>query len=152
VRLFSRTRDELIEFPELVAPISQLPGELILDGEILAWRDTRPLPFTELQKRLGRKHLDLFIQSDIPVIFVAFDLLFQDGELLLDEALSARKTRLHALFKQAPALLREANYTECDSALSVQQVFQNSLRAGHEGIVAKVADSPYTPGRRGGYW
>jgi len=46
VRMFSRTRDELIEFPELVAPVAQLPGELILDGEILAWRNSRPLPFT----------------------------------------------------------------------------------------------------------
>src|SRR5207245_2446804 len=55
VRIFSRTLAEVTEFPELVEPISELPGELIIDGEILAWRDTRPLPFTELQRRLGRK-------------------------------------------------------------------------------------------------
>src|SRR5207245_9326060 len=53
--IFSRTLAEVTEFPELVEPISELPGELIIDGEILAWRDTRPLPFTELQRRLGRK-------------------------------------------------------------------------------------------------
>src|SRR2546429_7073173 len=44
VRIFSRTLAEVTEFPELVEPISELPGELIIDGEILAWRDTRPLP------------------------------------------------------------------------------------------------------------
>ena len=91
VRIFSRTLDEVTEFPELVQPIRELPGELILDGEILAWRDTRPLPFTELQKRLGRKQIDMWMQHDIPVKFVAFDLLYQDGELLLDERLADRE-------------------------------------------------------------
>jgi DNA ligase-1 len=152
VRIFSRTLDEITEFPELAPALVRLPGELILDGEILAWRDTRPLPFTELQKRLGRKRMDLFIQNDIPVKYVAFDLLYQDAELLLDEELSRRKARLDALLAHAPPALRVARPTECRSAGDVQVAFRNSLAAGHEGIVAKVANSPYTPGRRGGYW
>jgi len=152
VRIFSRTLDEVTEFPELGPPISGLPGELILDGEILAWRDARPLPFTELQKRLGRKHLDMFIQNDIPVKYVAFDLLYQDGALLLDESLTERKARLDAIFANAPAALRVAGHGECKTADAVQLAFRNSLAAGHEGIVAKVASSPYTPGRRGGFW
>jgi DNA ligase 1 len=152
VRIFSRTLDEITEFPELVQPISRLPGKLILDGEILAWRDTRPLPFTELQKRLGRKHMDLFIQNDIPVKYVAFDLLYQGGELLLDEPLMKRKIRLESLLADSREALRLAGRTECKSPDAVQLAFRNALAAGHEGIVAKVADSPYTPGRRGGYW
>jgi DNA ligase 1 len=152
VRIFSRTLDEVTEFPELVQPITQLSGELILDGEILAWRDDRPLPFTELQKRLGRKRLDMFIQNDIPVKYVAFDLLYQDGELLLDEPLIKRKARLDAICANASAKIRVAGRTECTTAAEVQLAFRDSLAVGHEGIVAKVADSPYTPGRRGGYW
>jgi DNA ligase-1 len=152
VRIFSRTLDEVAEFPELAQPIRELPGELIVDGEILAWRDTRPLPFTELQKRLCRKRMDLWIQQDIPVKFVAFDLLFQDGELLLDEPLAKRKSRLDAVFTNAPAALRVAGRAECRTAGAVQLAFRNSLAAGHEGVVAKAANSPYTPGRRGGFW
>lgn len=152
VRIFSRTLDEITEFPELVRPLGELPGELILDGEILAWRDTRPLPFTELQKRLGRKRLDMFIQNDIPVKYVAFDLLYQDGELLLDEPLTKRKARLDAFGKNAPAALHIAGFTECQAPDAVRLAFRNSLGAGHEGIVAKVANSPYLPGRRGGFW
>jgi DNA ligase 1 len=152
VRIFSRTLDEVTEFPELVQPVRELPGELILDGEILAWRNGRPLPFTELQKRLGRKHLDMFIQNDIPVAYVAFDLLYHDGELLLDEPLTKRKARLDAVCRNAPATLRVAHRIECRTAGAVQLAFRNSLQAGHEGIVAKVADSPYAPGRRGGFW
>ncbi len=152
VRIFSRTLDEVVEFPELVQPIAALPGELILDGEILAWRDTRPLPFTELQKRLGRKRVDMWMEHDIPVKFVAFDLLYRDGELLLDEPLAKRKILLDAIFAGASAALRVAEQTACRSAEEVSLVFRNALAAGHEGIVAKVADSPYMPGRRGGFW
>jgi DNA ligase-1 len=152
VRIFSRTLDEVTEFPELVQPIGALAGGLIVDGEILAWRDARPLPFTELQKRLGRKRVDMWMQHDIPVKFVAFDLLYQDGELLLDESLATRKTRLDAIFAGAPAALRVAGRTECRTAPEVSLAFRSALTAGHEGIVAKVADSPYTPGRRGGFW
>jgi DNA ligase-1 len=152
VRIFSRTLDEVTEFPELVPAIRDLPGELILDGEILAWRDDRPLPFTELQKRLGRKNLDMFIQQDIPVKYVAFDLLYQDDELLLDEPLAKRRKQLAKITANASAALRLAASVECDSAFAVESAFRNALAAGHEGIVAKAADSPYTPGRRGGYW
>ena len=152
VRIFSRTLDEVTEFPELVPAIHVLPGELILDGEILAWRDSRPLPFTELQKRLGRKHLDMFIQNDIPVKYVAFDLLYQDGQLLLNEPLSQRKVRLDVLAANAPPPIRVAGRVECASAGAVRLAFKKALAAGHEGVVAKSADSPYTPGRRGGYW
>jgi DNA ligase-1 len=152
VRFFSRTLDEIAEFPELLPAIRQLSGEFILDGEILAWRDRRPLPFTELQKRLGRKHLDLFIQTDIPVRYVVFDVLYRDGELLLDQPLAARKSLLGALLADAPSGLRLAGSTECKAADDVEGVFRKAIAAGHEGIVAKTADSPYMPGRRGGYW
>ena len=152
VRIFSRTLDEVTEFPELTRPISQLRGELILDGEILAWREDRPLPFTELQKRLGRKRVDLWMQSDIPVKFVAFDLLYADGELLLERPLTERKGRLEKLFGEADPMVRAAGRVECKTAEEVRLAFRSSLLAGHEGIVAKTADSPYTPGRRGGLW
>jgi ATP-dependent DNA ligase I len=150
--IFSRTLDEVTEFPELLPAIAALPGQLILDGEILAWRNARPLPFTELQKRLGRKRVDMWMQYDIPVKFVAFDLLYQNGKLLLDEPLAKRETLLDAIFSNTPMALRVAGRTECRSAEQVSLAFRDALRAGHEGIVAKVADSPYTPGRRGGFW
>src|SRR3984893_9516065 len=97
VKVFSRTLDEIVEFPELNVFFAKLPGELILDGEILAWHGSRPLPFTELQKRLGRKQLDLWLQHEIPVRFAAFDLLYQDGNLLLEETLEQRRGRLEKI-------------------------------------------------------
>lgn len=155
VRFFSRTLDEVTEFPELREPVGCLPGAFILDGEILAWRDTHPLPFTELQKRLGRKQtqMNLWTQNDVPVKFVCFDLLYQDGETLLDRPLRERRARLEKLLAASRASpVHAAPSTLCHSPDEMTDLFRASLAAGHEGIVAKAPDSPYTPGRRGGYW
>jgi len=157
VKMFSRTLDAITEFPELERPVSALPGELILDGEILAWHDARPLPFTELQKRLGRKQMDLWLQQDIPVKFLAFDLLYQDGELLLDSPLTERRKRLERIFSGVGLASPEtaigiAPIALCDSAGSIEKAFRETLAAGHEGVVVKSPESLYTPGRRGGAW
>ncbi|MDP9146603.1 MAG: ATP-dependent DNA ligase [Acidobacteriota bacterium] len=153
VKVFSRTLDEVTEFPELNPPFAKLPGDFILDGEILAWNGSGPLPFTELQKRLGRKQLDLYLRHEIPVRFAAFDLIYQDGELLLDEPLAGRRARLEKIL--APGL-NSAVYTataiRCDSAAAIESAFRESLAVGHEGIVVKMPQSLYTPGRRGRSW
>jgi len=153
VRIFSRTRDEVTEFPELYAPLAGLPGEFILDGEILAWRDLRPLPFTELQKRLGRKKIDLWMQHDIPVRFLAFDVLLHDGQLLLDTPLRERKGHLQRVLDATKdGHVAAAKTRLCSAAEEVEAAFRASLEAGHEGIVAKAADSLYRPGKRGRAW
>ena len=153
VKVFSRTLDQIVEFPELDAFFAKLPGDLILDGEILAWHGSRPLPFTELQKRLGRKQLDLWLQHEIPVRFAAFDLLYQDGTLLLEETLEQRRGRLKKLVPTGGSSpIYPATAIRCESVSAIQQAFQGSLAAGHEGIVAKRPESLYTPGRRGRSW
>jgi DNA ligase-1 len=155
VKIFSRTLDEVTEFPELVAPIAALPGEFIFDGEILAWKGAQPLPFTELQKRLGRKtnQLNLWAQHEVPVKFVPFDILYLNSEILLDLPLRDRRAKLATLFS-APydSTIELAPAKLCDSPDSVASAFRDALAAGHEGIVAKDPQSAYTPGRRGGNW
>jgi ATP-dependent DNA ligase I len=153
VKVFSRTLDEVVEFPELNASFANLSGEVILDGEILAWHGSRPLPFTELQKRLGRKQLDLWLQHEIPVRFAAFDLLYCDGELLLDEPLAQRRQRLEKILPPGQASpVYTAAAIRCESVGEIHQAFKRALAAGHEGIVVKRPDSLYTPGRRGRSW
>jgi DNA ligase 1 len=152
VKMYSRTRDEVTEFPELYAPLATFPGEVILDGEILAWRDGHPMPFTELQKRLGRKRIDLWMKLDIPVKFIAFDLLFENGELLLELPLGERRERLRKLFGQPAEGIALAEAEPCQTAQQAMAQFRGALAAGHEGIMAKAIDSRYTPGRRGGAW
>lgn len=153
VKLFSRTLDEIVEFPELVAPVRALPGEFILDGEIIGWRNGRPVAFTELQRRLGRKHADLFLPLELPVSLIVFDLLWHDGDLLLDRPWSERRGRLRRLLAGAQApLVQLSSSGPAITREDFERAFRGALDRGHEGIMAKSPDSPYVPGRRGRYW
>jgi DNA ligase-1 len=153
VKIFSRTLDEVVEFPELAPSLAVLAGEYIVDGEILAWHDSQPLPFTQLQKRLGRRKPDRRLMEEIPVKFVLFDLLYRDGELLLDRPLLERRSRLKQLLGQGhPEQLQLAPEHICKTREELDAAFRGALAAGHEGIVAKAPDSQYAPGRRGRFW
>ncbi|HEU5401895.1 MAG TPA: ATP-dependent DNA ligase, partial [Terriglobales bacterium] len=105
VRIFSRTRDDITEsFPELVPWLAALPQSAVLDGEILAWDLDEPggraLPFSSLQKRLGRKRVSRTLMQEIPVVYFVFDVLHLGGELVIDEPLHQRAERLDSIFAQ----------------------------------------------------
>ena len=105
VRLFSRTLDEISPaFPELPPALRAFPEPLILDGEILAWSpDTaQALPFAELQKRLGRKKVSEDMLRRIPAVYMAFDVLYASGELLIEKPLEERRRILEQSFTLVP--------------------------------------------------
>lgn len=105
VRLFSRTLDEIGQsFPELPPALLAFPEPVILDGEILAWSpDTaQALPFSELQKRLGRKTVSEEMTRTVPVIYMAFDILYAQGELTIERPLEQRRKILEQAFASVP--------------------------------------------------
>lgn len=105
VRIFSRTRDEITEsFPELPQALAGLPQDAIVDGEIVAWdyQTLRARPFSHLQQRLGRKKVSDKMLREIPAAFLAFDLLYANGELLIDRPLRERARMLDELLKAEP--------------------------------------------------
>ncbi|HUI42418.1 MAG TPA: ATP-dependent DNA ligase [Terriglobia bacterium] len=153
VKFFSRTLDEIVEFHELSLPFQTMPGEFILDGEILGWRDGRPLPFTVLQQRLGRRQPDLWLPLEVPVSFVAFDVLYHNQQILLDVPLIERRRRLAELLAGASApAVQFFSPRRCTTPEEVERAFLDALGRGNEGIMAKDPDSSYTPGRRGQAW
>jgi DNA ligase 1 len=153
VEIYSRTLDRVTEFPELHEPLRNIPGDFILDGEIIGWRDGRSIPFTELQQRLGRKQIDLFTREQLPVSFVAFDLLFLDGRPLLDTSLAERRLLLEKLLAAAEQPLLQFTRAElCRNVEEIENRFLTALSVGNEGLLAKAPESPYVPGRRGQFW
>jgi DNA ligase 1 len=103
-RLFSRTLEDVTaSFPELAAALARrLTEPAIIDGEILAWRDGRALPFSALQPRLGRKLVTADLIRAVPVAYVAFDVLYVDGELRLEEPLRQRAVMLDSILHSLP--------------------------------------------------
>ncbi len=103
VALYSRNREDITEsFPELTEAFAGVTEPLILDGELLGWdfATSKALPFSVLGQRIGRKRVDVRMRQQIPVIFMAFDLLFAGGELLLPLPLRERRERLEALVQR----------------------------------------------------
>jgi DNA ligase-1 len=150
-RIFSRDLKCITTtFPEIAKAAALLDREAVFDAEILAWHEGRPLPFFELQKRLGRTEPDLFLGSEIPVVAVIFDILRLDGTTLLRETLHRRRSHLDSLNLAEP--LRRAELFEDIGATELDDLFNSTRKRGHEGLMVKDPGSPYTPGRRGGSW
>ena len=185
VKLFSRTRDEITEsFPELSDALSAFAEDVILDGEIVAWNyppnappdQGRAQPFSILQQRLGRKKVSDEMIRRAPVAYLAFDVLYASGELiidrplreraqLLDRLLSAPRNLVHArgrsgqgnlLFEPdhqpVSAHVLRAPVARASSPDQLEELFVAAQARGNEGLMIKDLESVYTPGRRGKSW
>lgn len=151
VAIFSRTLDQVTHrFPELIEPIRALPGEFILDGEIIAAREDQILSFKTLQARMGRKTVSAELQAEAPVVFIAYDILYQDGEILLDSPLYRRRVHLETLPYDGPLWTSLQSLTR--RIERIESMFEAARARGHEGLMIKDPDSVYKPGRRGREW
>ena len=155
VELFSRDLRRVTgQFEELAEGAGGLGDEVVLDGEIIAFERGEKLTFFDLQKRLGRKSesADLFAAptADVPVVFVAFDLLWLNGRSLLQTPLRERRELLRGL--TMPAQFQIAEVSPAGSAEEIELAFQLARRRLNEGLMIKDPESPYTPGRRGLSW
>jgi DNA ligase-1 len=152
VAIYSRTMDEITHrFPELVEPLRSLPTDVIIDGEIVPASDDAILPFSELQKRLGRKTVGTQLLIAVPVVLVAYDLLYASGKVLIDEPLAERRRILSEVVpRTGPLRLSEGKVFEEASLLDDE--FDAARARGNEGLMIKSPGSSYKPGRRGREW
>jgi len=149
--LFSRElKETAAAFPELVAAGLELGREVVLDGEVLAHRGDRVLPFSDLQRRLGRREVPAALRREVPLVFVAFDLLALDGEVLLDRPLVERRRLLEGLGLRWPFLL--ARLETAGDPDHLDRIFAETRERGNEGLMVKEPGSGYAPGRRGMAW
>jgi DNA ligase-1 len=183
VALFSRSREDMtVSFPEIVEAFAGVDEPLVLDGEILAWSraEGRALPFSSLQARLGRKRVTTEMRTSVPVVFVAFDVLYAGGTTTMEQPLHERRQVLEDLVKrdqpltkvgsrsslgQQGELLFEAPSAEdsfarlilapavqLESVDQLEQAYVEARARGNEGVMLKARQSLYQPGRRGLAW
>lgn len=152
VAIYSRTMDEITHrFPELVGPLNSLPDDVIIDGEIVPANDEAILPFSELQKRLGRKNVGTQLLIAVPVVLVAYDLLYASGEVLINKSLSERREILERLIP-GQGTLRLSVGKRFTEAADLDDEFNAARGRGNEGLMIKSPASVYKPGRRGRDW
>jgi DNA ligase-1 len=151
VRMFSRKLEDVTNyFPEIASLVALLPAEFILDGEVLAYKEGRPLHFQELQKRLRRKAVTDHLIGEIPIVYVPYDILYLDGQPLIDRPLTERKELLSQIRFKEPII--DLGYRVVSTTEEIACAFKESRDAGHEGLVVKELESQYHPGKRGRHW
>jgi DNA ligase 1 len=188
VAIYSRNREDITEsYPDLEEAFAKVneasAGSLIFDGEILGWdlNEGHALPFAVLGQRIGRKRVSNAWREQVPVIFMAFDLMYADGELLLDRPLKQRRNRLEAVVERLVETVRsplavdertkspqglmfaepEGDGVErlllspsrlVESAEDIDRAYADARARANEGVMLKAAGSLYQPGRRGLAW
>lgn len=153
--IWSRGEEPMLEkFPELIQASHQLPDGTVLDGELLAWNGAGVLPFSEMQRRIGRKSIGKKLLSEVPVKFVAFDLLEENGIDIRKLPLRERRLRLERLLgdgsESKPIGLSPLVTT--DSWETLASLRTTSREQKVEGMMLKRADSEYGVGRVTGLW
>jgi len=188
VAIYSRNREDVTEsFPELEEAFAQVrpeqDGALIFDGEILGWdlEQARALPFAVLGQRIGRKRVSNEWRQQVPVVFMAFDLMYTGGELLLELPLRERRNRLEVVVERlvervvSPVMVDERARDQqtvlfavaesegverlmispsrlVESAEDIDGAYAEARARANEGVMLKAAESVYQPGRRGLAW
>ena len=147
--------EELVtdKFPEYQLFNQALPDGTVIDGEILAWKDGRPLPFQSLQTRIGRKNVSKKVLENAPVVLMAYDLLEWEGRDLREEPMSKRRELLENLVMQklTPTLLL-SEIVEFSNWDVLKEERARSREFASEGIMLKRRDSTYKVGRKRGDW
>ena len=158
VFIWSRGEDLMTDrFPELVAVAQTLPNGVALDGEIVAWKDNAILPFSEMQRRIGRKNLGKKILADVPVSFIAFDLIEHDEMDIREQPLDQRRSKLETVLKALPDIAADSfQISEIVKATDWEELAETrkqSRARQTEGLMLKRRCSPYRVGRpRGDWW
>ncbi|MFQ6134566.1 MAG: ATP-dependent DNA ligase [Nitrososphaerales archaeon] len=151
VKIFSRRLEDVSRsFPEIIDALKNIKHDVILDGEVLPFKDGRPLPFQTLQHRLRRKFQDARLAEEVPVRFFVYDLLYIDGDITLRMPLTERRRLLGSL--DLTEHIRPSHLAKVKTTAEIQKRFDESKESGYEGLVVKNPTSPYTPGRRKKYW
>lgn len=147
--------EELVtdKFPELLEMAAYLPEGTVLDGEIIGFQKGKPLPFSLLQTRIGRKNLTAKILQNAPVSFIAYDILEYEGLDIRDYPISDRREKLEQIVKSVDSekLMLSPMVSSKDwEALRVLHLESRNMMA--EGFMLKHRNSLYGVGRKKGDW
>jgi len=153
--IWSRGEELVTErFPEIAAAADFLPDGTVLDGEIMPWKEGKPLAFAQLQRRIGRKSLGGSILTDVPVVLIAYDLLELEGRDLRSAPLAERRrAMLDTIEATRSTVFVPSPVVSLSSWDDARAAYGEARERCAEGLMLKQRDGVYGVGRRkGGWW
>nr|WP_321497881.1 ATP-dependent DNA ligase [uncultured Methanolobus sp.] len=155
ITLFSRRLENITEsLPDIVEAVREnIDAEsAILDGEAVAIDENgRPRAFQDILKRFRRKYDVQSTAREIPLILNLFDIMYLNGEELLDLPLVQRRAKLEGCVRSGDKIKVDTQFVT-DDLDRIMEIYNEALKAGHEGVMIKNPESPYSPGKRGKNW
>lgn len=154
-KVFVWTRgEELVteRYPELDAMAEALPDGVVIDGEILAWNAEGVMPFSQLQRRIGRAKLGKKLLAEVPVGFLGYDLLEEKGQDLRATPLTERRNRLSRLAFEVGPPLMISSVIDAESWNDLAAIRDEARARSVEGLMLKRRASAYGTGRKRGDW
>ncbi|HYE14276.1 MAG TPA: ATP-dependent DNA ligase [Pyrinomonadaceae bacterium] len=156
IRFYSRRlNDDTAAMPDLVAALRKAwkGGDAVLEGEAVAFDPSLKVkqPFQAVLTRLGRVHGVEEKARETPFVLYLFEMVYHDGEDLMSLPQSERRARLAKLFRTTDRV-KPTEAVVTDSPVEQADFFRRAIAEGHEGLMAKDPDAPYTPGRRAENW
>ncbi|HUR66957.1 MAG TPA: ATP-dependent DNA ligase [Chitinophagaceae bacterium] len=154
IYVWSRGEDLVTEkFPEYDSILPLLPDGVVLDGEIIPAVNGKPLPFAQLQTRIGRKNIPKKMLQEVPVCFFVYDLLEYEGIDIREQPLEQRRSLLEKLVAEIshPSLIISP-VIAFDTWEELTQIRNRSREEFAEGLMLKRLSSSYQVGRKRGDW
>ncbi len=152
--IWSRGEELVTErFPEIAGAADFLPDGTVIDGEIMPWQNAVPLPFAQLQRRIGRKTLGAKILAEVPVVLVAYDLLEVGGRDVRTESLAWRRRSLEGVIEAARSnVFVLSPVVPLATWADARDAYARARAMSAEGLMLKRLDAAYGVGRRKGAW
>ncbi len=155
IQLFSRRLENITsQYPDIAeyARAATKAKKAVFEGEIIAYKAGRMLPFQNLMQRRRKYDVPEYRES-IPVALASFDIIYLNGKSLLKEPYPKRRMLLEHTFEESENAFLARRVVSRDFE-DIKNFFHQSIDKGFEGIIVKATseDSVYQPGRRGWMW
>ncbi len=156
IKLFTRKLEEVTkQFPDVVSVVKKhVKGDnFMLDSEVVGYEPNthRYKPFEAVSQRIKRKYDIDRLEKELPVEVNVFDVIFYNGESVMDKPFSERRKLVEKIIKPEKWKIRASHQIVTDSDKEAERFYKEALKIGEEGIMFKKLDAPYRAGRRVGY-
>ncbi len=153
--IYTRRLENITEqFPDLVKLIRESVKEesFVIEGEVVAVKDGKPMPFQKLSQRIQRKYDIPIMVKEIPIQINLFDIVYLNGETLLEKPLKERREILEKIVKTIPGKVELAKQLITKDLEKANKFYKEALDFKQEGVMVKNLDAKYQAGKRVGYW
>ena len=156
IQLFTRNLEDVTaQFPDIVEFVKRdiNSTSFVIDCEAIGYDLKTKIwkPFQEISQRIKRKYNVEEMMKEVPIMILAFDILYLDGKSLLESTFNKRRSALKKVIKYEKLAVDLAKSIVTSDSAEAKKFYEDSLKDGAEGVMVKNLNGIYKPGSRVGF-